>query len=295
MKVAIFTNLYKKYSSKYLLSTIKKLLNKSIDVFIDEKSIENMGKKKYNSLSKLIGAFSKLDKSFDYAICIGGDGTILRASTYINSLSIPIIGINTGRLGFLAKIKPVEINNVVNALINKKYEISERTLVAISSISKNQKRKKLGYALNEISITRKNTTSLITIETKLNGNYLNTYWADGLIIATPTGSTGYSLSCGGPIIMPESKNLVITPIAPHNLNARPLVIPDNTEITIKISGRENEFFVSLDSEMTTLSNENIISIKKASHRIKMVELEKEDFLKTLRDKLLWGKDKRTKQ
>ena len=292
MKVAVFTNLYKNYSSKHFLSTIKKLRNKSIDVFIDEKSIENMGQKKYSSFSTHVGVFSKLDKSFDFAICIGGDGTILRAASYINNLSIPIIGINTGRLGFLAKIKATKIDGAINAIINKKYEISERTLVAISSTTKNGKTKKLGYALNEISITRKNTTSLITIETKLNDNYLNTYWADGLIIATPTGSTGYSLSCGGPIIMPDSKNLVITPIAPHNLNARPLVIPDNTKVSIKISGRENEFFVSLDSKITTLNNENIISIKKASHTIKMIELEKENFLKTLRDKLFWGKDKR---
>jgi len=292
MKVAVFTNLYKNYSSKHFLSTIKKLRNKSIDVFIDEKSIENMGQKKYSSFSTHVGVFSKLDKSFDFAICIGGDGTILRAASYINNLSIPIIGVNTGRLGFLAKIKATKIDAAINAIINKKYEISERTLVAISSTTKNGKTKKLGYALNEISITRKNTTSLITIETKLNDDYLNTYWADGLIIATPTGSTGYSLSCGGPIIMPDSKNLVITPIAPHNLNARPLVIPDNTKVSIKISGRENEFFVSLDSKITTLNNENIISIKKASHTIKMIELEKENFLKTLRDKLFWGKDKR---
>ena len=292
MKVAVFTNLYKSYSSKHLLSTIKKLRNKSIDVFLDEKSIENMGKKKYSSFSIYVESFSKLDKSFDFVICIGGDGTILRATSFIKNLSIPVIGINTGRLGFLAKIKAIKIDEAINAIINKNYEISERTLVTVLSTIKNGKTKKLGHALNEISITRKNTTSLITIETKLNDNYLNTYWADGLIIATPTGSTGYSLSCGGPIIMPDSKNLVITPIAPHNLNARPLVIPDNTKISIKISGRENEFFVSLDSKITTLNNENIISIKKASHTIKMIELEKENFLKTLRDKLLWGKDKR---
>ena len=292
MKVAVFTNLYKNYSSKHFLSTIKKLHKKSIDVFIDEHSIENMGQKKYSSFPKHVETFSKLDKSFDFVICIGGDGTILRAASYVNNLSIPIIGVNTGRLGFLAKIQATKIDAAINAIINKKYVISERALVKISTRTKNGKTKKLGYALNEISITRKNTTSLITIETKLNDNYLNTYWADGLIIATPTGSTGYSLSCGGPIIMPDSKNLVITPIAPHNLNVRPLVVPNNTKISIKISGRENEFFVSLDSKITTLSNKNIISIKKASHTIKMIELEKEDFLETLRDKLFWGKDRR---
>ena len=291
MKVAIFTNLYKTSSSKILLSTVKKLKNKGVDVFIDEKSNKKTDEKKYASISNHIKSFTKLDKSFSYVVCIGGDGTILKASSYIKNLGIPIIGINTGRLGFLAKTKVVDVDNAVNAIINKNYKLSERTLIAIS-YTKNNKKYKVGTALNEVSITRKNTTSLITIETKLNDDYLNTYWADGLIISTPTGSTGYSLSCGGPIIMPESKNLVITPIAPHNLNARPLVIPDNTTINLKVSGRENEFFVSIDSEITTLSNEMELSIKKAPYKIKMMQLEKESFLKTLRDKLFWGKDKR---
>lgn len=291
MKVAIFTNLYKTSSSKILLSTVKKLKNKGVDVFIDEKSNEKTDEKKHASISNHIKSFTKLDESFNYVVCIGGDGTILKASSYIKNLGIPIIGINTGRLGFLAKTKVVDVDNAVNAIINKNYKLSERTLIAIS-YTKNNKKYKVGTALNEVSITRKNTTSLITIETKLNDDYLNTYWADGLIISTPTGSTGYSLSCGGPIIMPESKNLVITPIAPHNLNARPLVIPDNTTINLKVSGRENEFFVSIDSEITTLSNEMELSIKKAPYKIKMMQLEKESFLKTLRDKLFWGKDKR---
>ncbi|MFL2643855.1 MAG: NAD kinase [Flavobacteriales bacterium] len=291
MKVAVFTNLYQTSSSKILLSTIKKLNNKGVDVFIDEKSNKKLAGGKYASSSNHIKPFTQLDKSFNYVICIGGDGTILKASSYIKNLGIPIIGINAGRLGFLAKIKAVEIDNAINSIINKRYELSERTLIAIF-YTKNNKKYKVGSALNEVSITRKNTTSLITIETKLNDAYLNTYWADGLIISTPTGSTGYSLSCGGPIIMPESKNLVITPIAPHNLNARPLVIPDSTTINLKVSGRENEFFVSIDSEITTLSNEMELSIKKAPYKIKMIQLEHESFLKTLRDKLLWGKDKR---
>ena len=144
-------------------------------------------------------------------------------------------------------------------------------------------------------MSRKNTTSMISIETKLDNKYLNSYWADGLIISTPTGSTGYSLSCGGPIIMPEAENLVITPIAPHNLNARPLIIADNTEITLKVDGRENEFLISLDSRITTLSNANVVVIKKSSFKIKMIELENESFLVTLREKLMWGQDKRNLQ
>ena len=291
MKVAIFTNLYKNYSPKILLSIIEKLQKNNFDIMIDNISFDKLNHKKYSAILNHVKSFSKIDKTINYIICVGGDGTILKASSYVKNMGIPIIGINTGRLGFLAKIKAVEIDNVIQAITKKKYTISEKTLLSVSYKNKKQENK-LGVALNELSITRKNTTSLITIETKLNDEYLNTYWADGLIIATPTGSTGYSLSCGGPIIMPESKNLVITPIAPHNLNARPLVIPDNTNITLKISGRENEFFVSLDSKITTLSNEMLILIKKAPYKIKMIQLENDNFLQTLRDKLYWGKDKR---
>ncbi len=291
MKVAIFTNLYKNYSPKILLSIIEKLQKNNFDIMIDNISFDKLNHKKYSAILNHVKSFSKIDKTINYIICVGGDGTILKASSYVKNMGIPIIGINTGRLGFLAKIKAVEIDNVIQAITKKKYTISEKTLLSVSYKNKKQENK-LGVALNELSITRKNTTSLITIETKLNDEYLNTYWADGLIIATPTGSTGYSLSCGGPIIMPESKNLVITPIAPHNLNARPLVIPDNTNITLKISGRENEFFVSLDSKITTLSNEILILIKKAPYKIKMIQLDNDNFLQTLRDKLYWGKDKR---
>tara|TARA_Y100000590_G_scaffold136063_1_gene155727 strand:+ start:4861 stop:5739 length:879 start_codon:yes stop_codon:yes gene_type:complete len=291
VKVAIFTNLYKNYSPKILLSIIEKLQKNNFDIMIDNISFDKLNHKKYSAILNHVKSFSKIDKTINYIICVGGDGTILKASSYVKNMGIPIIGINTGRLGFLAKIKAVEIDNVIQAITKKKYTISEKTLLSVSYKNKKQENK-LGVALNELSITRKNTTSLITIETKLNDEYLNTYWADGLIIATPTGSTGYSLSCGGPIIMPESKNLVITPIAPHNLNARPLVIPDNTNITLKISGRENEFFVSLDSKITTLSNEMLILIKKAPYKIKMIQLDNDNFLQTLRDKLYWGKDKR---
>tara|TARA_B100000131_G_scaffold66771_1_gene63038 strand:- start:259 stop:1137 length:879 start_codon:yes stop_codon:yes gene_type:complete len=291
VKVAIFTNLYKNYSPKILLSIIEKLQKNNFDIMIDNISFDKLNHKKYSAILNHVKSFSKIDKTINYIICVGGDGTILKASSYVKNMGIPIIGINTGRLGFLAKIKAVEIDNVIQAITKKKYTISEKTLLSVSYKNKKQENK-LGVALNELSITRKNTTSLITIETKLNDEYLNTYWADGLIIATPTGSTGYSLSCGGPIIMPKSKNLVITPIAPHNLNARPLVIPDNTNITLKISGRENEFFVSLDSKITTLSNEMLILIKKAPYKIKMIQLDNDNFLQTLRDKLYWGKDKR---
>ena len=165
-------------------------------------------------------------------------------------------------------------------------------MISISCTPENEDILDINFAMNEISVNRKDTTSMITIETHLDGEYLNSYWADGLIIATPTGSTGYSMSCGGPILTPDVKSLVITPIAPHNLTARPLVIPDETEIKLKVSGRESQFLVSMDSRIAFIDNESVLTIKKTDFQINMVEIPGETFLKTLRNKLSWGEDKR---
>ncbi|MFD2552039.1 NAD kinase [Bizionia sediminis] len=233
-----------------------------------------------------------LDSSFNLLISIGGDGTILRAITYVHDKNIPVIGVNTGRLGFLATIQSQAIIPALDAIFANSYKISERHLLTIQTTPQNDAFNTLNFALNEIAISRKNTTSMITVETQLNNEYLTTYWSDGLIISTPTGSTGYSLSCGGPVITPDTNSLIITPIAPHNLSARPLVIKDTTTIQLKVDGREDYFLVSLDSRIATLSNDTIITIKKADFTIKMIELLEESFLDTLRKKLLWGEDKR---
>jgi NAD+ kinase len=225
-------------------------------------------------------------------ISIGGDGTILRAATFVRKSNIPILGINAGRLGFLASIQKENIDAFLKMVIEKKYTISPRTLLSLSCSPSNSDIQNINFAMNEITVSRKDTTSMITIETYLNDEYLNSYWADGLIISTPTGSTGYSMSCGGPILTPNVKSLVITPIAPHNLNARPLVIPDETEIRLKVSGREENYLVSLDSRIASIQKESILVIKKTSFKINMVEIPEETFLKTLRNKLLWGEDKR---
>jgi|TARA_B110000914_G_scaffold224272_2_gene241669 NAD+ kinase len=291
MKVAILGKFLKSEPSHYITKLISLLKKREVSVFLE--------KEYYNQLKELlpenINSFTKLDKSYDLLISIGGDGTILKAITFVKHLSIPIVGINSGRLGFLAKIKIDKIEEAIDEIISGNYSISERSLIEVITSEKNNELSKLNFALNEIAVSRKNTTSMISIETKLDDNYLNSYWADGLIIATPTGSTGYSLSCGGPIIMPEAENLVITPIAPHNLNARPLIIADSTEISLMINGRENEFLISLDSRITTLSNTTVVVIKKSPFKIKMIELENESFLITLREKLMWGKDKRNLQ
>jgi len=293
MKVAVFGRFYiltTTFSVETLFNFLKK---KEIDAYIETEFYNLINDNEPNKIDYLFDKqFDTLDTSFDLFISIGGDGTILRAITFIKNLGIPIIGINTGRLGFLATIPVNDIEIAIQNIINGKYRISERSLLTIETSVENKDIDSMNFALNEIAVSRKNTTSMITVETFLDGEYLTSYWSDGLIVSTPTGSTGYSLSCGGPVITPETNSFVITPIAPHNLSARPLIIPDATEIQLKVTGREESHLVSLDSRIATLENGTIIKIKKAPFTIKMVDLLNESFLTTLRKKLLWGEDKR---
>jgi NAD+ kinase len=210
----------------------------------------------------------------------------------VRNSGVPLLGINAGRLGFLANVQKENIAAFMQLVLDKKYTLSKRTLLSLTCSPENESILELDFALNEVTVSRKDSTSMITIETYLNGEFLNSYWADGLIIATPTGTTGYSLSCGGPILTPDVKSLVITPIAPHNLNARPLVISDETEIVLRVTGREDQYLVSLDSRITSIQNESVLTIKKTPFQINMIEIQDETFLKTLRNKLLWGEDRR---
>jgi len=293
MKVAIYGQYYQNDTRPIIKDIFDFFNSNEVDLYIEEKFLKILYKEEILSKKyKTFTTYNDLDSSFDILISIGGDGTILRAATYVRNTGIPILGINAGKLGFLAKVQKDNIDSFLQLVINKEFTISKRTLLSIDSKPSNKYLKEINFALNEISVSRKDTTSMITIETYLNGEYLTSYWADGLIISTPTGSTGYSLSCGGPVLTPNAKCFVITPIAPHNLNARPLVIQDNTEIKLKISGREPQYLVSLDSRISTLSNNSILTIKKTPFKINMVEIDNETFLKTLRNKLLWGEDKR---
>ena len=290
MKIALFTNLDVIENNDNIFSVIKSLIKNKIEFEIDINSkISISALQSANIDGDNIKNFVELNDSYDFAVSVGGDGTILNSAEKIGELSIPIIGLNTGRLGFLANSSLKNIEIVINKLKNNDFNISNRSIIEVLF---NGKKK---YALNEITVSRKNTTSLITIEAKLNNQYLNTYWADGLIVSTPTGSTGYSLSCGGPIIIPESKNFVLTPIAPHNLNARPLVISDDKKVDISVNGRENEYLISVDSNIYSVPIDLNIIVQKSSRFLKMVEFDEDSYLKVLREKLLWGKDKRTKQ
>jgi len=293
MKIAIFGRFYHKNSESSIETLLGILKNKSVEIYFDEQFFNSIKAQENSNINSInFKTFTVLDNSYDLLISVGGDGTMLRAITFVRDFSIPIVGINTGRLGFLATIQKDNIVNAIDDIIKGNYKISERSLLCIKTEPENDSFLDFNIALNEIAVSRKNTTSMITVETSLNNEYLTSYWADGLIISTPTGSTGYSLSCGGPVIMPDADSFTITPIAPHNLNARPLVIPDSTEIKLKVSGREDNYLVSLDSRIATLDNNSTVIIKKAAFKIKMVELEGESFISTLRKKLLWGEDKR---
>ena len=293
MKVAI-------YGQYYLVST--EPIIKDIFVFFNENNIEMAieatflemlyEKKIVRKEYKTFSSHSELDSSFDMLISIGGDGTMLRAVTLVRNSGVPLLGINAGRLGFLANVQKENIAAFMQLVLDKKYTLSKRTLLSLTCSPENESILELDFALNEVTVSRKDSTSMITIETYLNGEFLNSYWADGLIIATPTGTTGYSLSCGGPILTPDVKSLVITPIAPHNLNARPLVISDETEIVLRVTGREDQYLVCLDSRISSIENESVMTIKKTPFQINMIEIQDETFLKTLRNKLLWGEDRR---
>jgi NAD+ kinase len=232
----------------------------------------------------------ELDEDIDCMISLGGDGTLLDTVTFVRDTGIPVLGINYGRLGFLASIGKDELHSAVTALVNRTYVLDKRTLLHLDANS--PLFGKVPYALNEITIHKKDTSPMIKIHTYLNGEFLNTYWADGLIVATPTGSTGYSLSCNGPVIFPDSASFVITPVSPHNLNIRPLIVPDDTIISFEIEGRTDGFLCTLDSRRELVDKDVQLAIKKEAFSINLIRLNENNFLQTLRNKLSWGLDKR---
>ena len=293
MKIAIYGQFYQNSTEPIIRDIFQFFTQKKVELVVEKLFMNVLADK--NIVQETHTTFehhTDLDASFDMLLSIGGDGTILRAITLVRDSGIPVLGINAGRLGFLASVQKENIASFLQLVVDKKYIISKRTLLSLHCDPPNPEIERLNFAMNEITVSRKDTTSMITIETHLNDEFLNSYWADGLIISTPTGSTGYSMSCGGPILTPEVTSLVITPIAPHNLNARPLVIPDNTQIKLKVSGREDNYLVSLDSRIASVPNAAELTIEKTHFQINMVEIPNETFLKTLRNKLMWGEDKR---
>jgi NAD+ kinase len=239
---------------------------------------------------KTFTSFDEIRTNTEMLISLGGDGTILEAITFIKSSQTPILGINFGRLGFLANVSKEQIHTAIDVVRKGKYLIDKRTIIELNS-NKNIFGD-TNFALNEMTIQRKDQSSMITVNAFLNGELLNSYWADGLIVSTPTGSTGYSLSCGGPIIYPTSNNFVITPVAPHNLNVRPIVVSDDVILSFEVSGRGNSFLCTLDSRFETIDSSCQLAIKKAPFKANLVRLTDMNFIASLKTKLNWGSDQR---
>ena len=293
MKIAVFCAYDTPATIEFAKAAIAYLENKGHLLSLDNRLTEHLPAeaKKYNTFD----ASGTLGSDNDYLFSIGGDGTLLRSIPFVKDTQIPILGINTGRLGFLTSLQKESLNEALDKFFDEKFKLVKRALLAVELSTPSSEIDEFGYALNEISINRKNTTAMLSIATQIDKEFLTTYWADGLIIATPTCSTGYSLSSGGPILTPETEGIVLNPIAPHNLNIRPLVVPDKAEIEISVDGRGEDHLLSLDSRIFTIENGTQIHIKKAPFSVFTVELEGDNYFKTLRDKLFWGYDARNRQ
>jgi len=291
MKVAIYGRCTQDNSSEHIQLLFHKLNEYKSELYIHE-PFYNFIKQKLEITGsiKTFTSHKELKEKTDYMLSLGGDGTFLETLSFVRDSGIPVLGINTGRLGFLANVAKTEINSAIEALAEKKISLEKRALLSVSA-PKNLFGE-VHYGLNELTILKKDSSSMITIHAYINDEYLNSYFADGLIIATPTGSTAYSLSCGGPLVMPGSENFVITPIAPHNLNVRPLVISDNNKITLKVEGRSPNYLISLDSRSEVIDASIEISLQKADFYLNLIKLENQNFFNTIRNKLLWGLDKR---
>lgn len=231
-----------------------------------------------------------LSRETDMMISLGGDGTLLDTITYVGSSNIPVIGINLGRLGFLAAIPENELDSAILSLVRGSYSIDKRSLIHLDSSVPLFDGSP--FALNEFTLHRKDSSSMIKIHTYLNGEFLNTYWADGLIVATPTGSTGYSLSCGGPVVFPQTSSFVITPVAPHNLNTRSILVPDDSVISFEVEGRAEHFLCTLDSRTEAITSGTQLAVKREKFTIGLIRPDEHNFLNTIRQKLYWGIDKR---
>lgn len=291
MKFAIYSRPLKLEVLNYVNDLLSSLYASEIDFLLYAPFYQNI--KKQLSFKSKINTFSEpkeILQEIDMMITLGGDGTLLDTLHFVQDSGIPVLGINFGRLGFLASSSKKDIAKTIQQIKNKNYQLEKRSLLELKSNKKLFQG--LNFALNECSISKRDVSAMIRVHVYIDGEFLNSYWADGLIIATPTGSTGYSMSCGGPIVLPMSNNFIITPIAPHNLNVRPIVIPDDKIITLKIENRNKDFITSLDSRTEILSETQELSLQKANFSFNLVSMNEATFINALRSKLLWGSDKR---
>ncbi len=292
MKIAIYGRLYEPDFGQYIIDFFNKLKTFNYEITIYSEFYKFMKSEAGfdpEPDETFTGVFRK-DNHIDLVFSIGGDGTFLETVSFVRDCNIPIVGINSGRLGFLANISKEEISPALESVHSGDYKTEERTLIEVNS--KVSVFNDFNYALNEVTVQKRDSGSMITIHVYANDKFLNSYRADGLIISTPTGSTAYSLSVGGPIVLPGSKNFIITPIAPHNLTVRPIVIPDSCILKIKIEGRNKNYLASLDYRSEILNTSTCLTVKAAPFSIKTVKFDNKNFFDTLRNKLMWGLDKR---
>jgi NAD+ kinase len=291
MKVAIYGIEFQKTVIPYVEQLFKLLKSRNVEVWVFKEFDFFLSTfMEYDSHNTYKSRFD-LPSDIDFMLSLGGDGTMLSAVSILRDSEIPITGINLGRLGFLASINKNHIEQALDLLLNQEYSIEKRTLLSVEADGIelfNGDR----FALNDVTVLKRDSSAMITVNVYLNGEILNAYWADGIIFATPTGSTAYSLSCGGPIILPGSGNFVITPVSPHNLNVRPLVISDKDRLTVEIESRSDTFLLSCDSRTCDLKTSVRLKITKADFNINLIRLKEESFFSTLRQKLLWGLDTR---
>ncbi len=292
MKVAIYGRGLDKSHTEHLFILLQELFKFNIKTIIHTDLLPFLQDQIFsnNIHPEVFNTHTELDDSIECLISLGGDGTLLDTVTLVRNKNIPVMGINMGRLGFLASIGREDLTHAVESLVNHSYVVDERVLINISA--NEPLFTDAPFGLNELVLHKRDVSPMIKIHTYLNGEFLNTYWADGLIVSTPTGSTGYSMSCGGPIVFPDSQSFVITPIAPHSLNVRPLIIPDNNIISFEIESRSDEYICTLDARHELVNQKVQVSIKKESFGIQLIRLNENSFLQTLRTKLTWGFDKR---
>ncbi len=290
MKIALHGKVFNKEVEPYINTVLDFLIAADASLSISSQSINS-----FVDAFPQCESFERFEKisaqdNIDFVISLGGDGTLLEAVSMVGALETPVLGINTGRLGFLATTPKDKIEQALTDLLNRNYKIDGRTLIKMESNGPIFKTN--NFALNEFAILKTDSSSMITVHTYVDGDYLNSYWADGLIVSTPTGSTGYSLSCGGPIVLPHSNNFIITPVSAHNLNVRPLIVSDQSIISFKIESRSNKFLVSLDSKSESVDNNIKLAVRKEDFQAKLVTFSNSNYFDTLRQKLNWGLDLR---
>ncbi|MCL4107763.1 UNVERIFIED_CONTAM: hypothetical protein GTU68_027148 [Idotea baltica] len=293
MNILLFGKGFKEGNEVYLHTLVSSLEKRDAKVYVNKLYQDLLSEQNINFCSECstIDTTAELkEANVDFVITLGGDGTILTAITLIKDLQIPILGINLGRLGFLAIIEKNKIERALDKLFAGRYNIGERVMLKLNGADELFGEK--SFALNDFTLHKRDTSAMIKVHTFIDGSFLNSYWADGLIVSTPTGSTGYSLSCGGPIVFPYSGNFIITPVAPHDMNARPVVLSDKTELSFVIEGRGENFLCTLDSRFEIITADHKLSVRKCDFMARLVQLEGVSFQETIHNKLLWGKDSR---